>query len=406
MSRRVKNADLESREARRKLKARGKPYWQSIGRGLHLGYRKGKSGGAWVVRRYVGNQSYKVETIAIADDVEDANKVEVLDFWQAQEAARNMRPSTAPKITGYTVADAVRDYLEYLETKQSHRISRQRAGAYILPELGKRAVNDLDEDDLRRWHRKIADQPARVRTRPGETQQFKQANGDSEARRKRELSANIILNLLRAALNRAYKRRKKTGVNSDTAWKLVEPFKGVNVARTRYLSLDECKRLLDACESDFRILVRAALETGARYGELARLRIADFNSDAGTLHIRKSKSGRERHVILSEGGQKFFSELIKGRNDGTSLLLGKEWGNTHQCEPMDRAVAAARIEPRATFHALRHTYASHAVMNGAPLWVVARNMGHADTRMVEKHYGHLAPSYVADAIRAAVPIFG
>jgi integrase len=406
MSRRVKNADLESREARRKLKARGKPYWQSIGRGLHLGYRKGKSGGAWVVRRYVGNQSYKVETIAIADDVEDANKVEVLDFWQAQEAARNMRPSTAPKITGYTVADAVRDYLEYLETKQSHRISRQRAGAYILPELGKRAVNDLDEDDLRRWHRKIADQSARVRTRPGETQQFKQANGDFEARRKRELSANIILNLLRAALNRAYKRRKKTGINSDAAWILVEPFKGVNVARTRYLSLDECKRLLDVCESDFRILVRAALETGARYGELARLRITDFNSDAGTLHIRKSKSGRERHVILSENGQKFFSGLIKGRNDVTSLLLGKEWGNSHQCESMDQAITAAKIEPRATFHALRHTYASHAVMNGAPLWVVARNLGHADTRMVEKHYGHLASSYVADAIRAAVPIFG
>lgn len=111
MARRVKNADLESREARRKLKARGKPYWQSIGKGLHLGYRKGKSGGAWVVRRYVGDQAYKVETIAASDDIEDANEVEVLDFWQAQAAARNMRPGSAPNVKGYTVADAVRDYL-------------------------------------------------------------------------------------------------------------------------------------------------------------------------------------------------------------------------------------------------------------------------------------------------------
>jgi hypothetical protein len=39
------------------------------------------------------------------------------------------------------------------------------------------------------------------------------------------------------------------------------------------------------------------------------------------------------------------------------------------------------------------------VMNGMPLMVVARNLGHADTRLVEKHYGHLAPSYVADAVR-------
>jgi hypothetical protein len=37
--------------------------------------------------------------------------------------------------------------------------------------------------------------------------------------------------------------------------------------------------------------------------------------------------------------------------------------------------------------------------------VVARNLGHADTRMVERHYGHLAPSYIADAIRAAAPTF-
>ena len=45
-------------------------------------------------------------------------------------------------------------------------------------------------------------------------------------------------------------------------------------------------------------------------------------------------------------------------------------------------------------------------MNGVPLLVVAKNLGHADTRMVEKHYGHLAPSYVADAIRVGAPRFG
>jgi hypothetical protein len=45
-------------------------------------------------------------------------------------------------------------------------------------------------------------------------------------------------------------------------------------------------------------------------------------------------------------------------------------------------------------------------MGGAPLLVVAKNLGHSDTRMVEKHYGHLSESYVADAIRAAAPRFG
>ena len=70
------------------------------------------------------------------------------------------------------------------------------------------------------------------------------------------------------------------------------------------------------------------------------------------------------------------------------------------------AVRGATINPPVSFHALRHTWASLAAMNGTPLFVVAKNLGHADARMVERHYGHLAPSYIADAIRAGAPKFG
>jgi integrase len=73
---------------------------------------------------------------------------------------------------------------------------------------------------------------------------------------------------------------------------------------------------------------------------------------------------------------------------------------------MVEACKDAKIEPEISFHVLRHTWASLAVMAGIPLLVVARNFGHADTRMVEKHYGHLAPSYIVDAIRASGPRFG
>ena len=66
----------------------------------------------------------------------------------------------------------------------------------------------------------------------------------------------------------------------------------------------------------------------------------------------------------------------------------------------------AKIDPPQGFHQLRHTWASHAVMNGAPLLVVARNLGHSTTRMVEQVYGHLSAGYVADAIRKAAPTFG
>jgi integrase len=74
--------------------------------------------------------------------------------------------------------------------------------------------------------------------------------------------------------------------------------------------------------------------------------------------------------------------------------------------PMADAVARAKITPAISFHGLRHSWASLAVMNGMPLMVVAKNLGHTDTRMVEKHYGHLSASYVADEIKRAAPRFG
>ena len=65
-----------------------------------------------------------------------------------------------------------------------------------------------------------------------------------------------------------------------------------------------------------------------------------------------------------------------------------------------------KIKPATSFHITRHTWASLAVMNGTPLLVVAKNLGHRDTRMVEKHYGHLAPSFITEAIRAGAPRYG
>ena len=181
-------------------------------------------------------------------------------------------------------------------------------------------------------------------------------------------------------------------------------FRGVDTARIRYLAVDECQRLINASEGDFRTLVRAALYTGARYQELARLTVADFNPDFKTLHIRKSKIGKDRHVHLNPEGQRFFLELTAGRA-GDELLLGREWGRNRQQYQMGIACKRAGLN-YTNFHALRHTYASLSVMAGVPLIVVAKNLGHGDTRMVEKHYGHLAESYIAEAIRNGAPRFG
>ncbi|HME85333.1 MAG TPA: integrase, partial [Roseiarcus sp.] len=96
MARHVRNPKLDSRTAREKLKPSDKPVYSDLGNKVHLGYRKGKRGGSWVLRRYLGDEKkYVTETIAEADDVADADGVNVLDYRQAQDAARALMAARA-----------------------------------------------------------------------------------------------------------------------------------------------------------------------------------------------------------------------------------------------------------------------------------------------------------------------
>jgi integrase len=412
VARTIRDANLETRTARGRLKTRGKPHYRTIEPGLHLGYRKPLSGaGKWVVRHYVGDQAYAVETIATADDSADADGVAILDFRQAQAVARERMVKLAHAAAGkhgpVNVADVVEAYLQFLEgNRKSGKDERYRAEALIIAKLGNEDVEKVTRETLQKWLIDVAKAPARLRTKPGKKQNYREPDDDDEAIRRRKSSANRTWTIFRGALNHAYRDGR---VSSDAPWRRVKPFKNVDAARVRYLSIAEAHRLLNSCESDFRNLVQAALFTGCRYGELCRLAVHDFNPDSGTLAILISKSGKSRHVVLTDEGVKFFAALCAGRA-GDELILrkadGSTWATSHQNRPMADAVAQAHITPAISFHTLRHTYASHTVMNGAPLLVAAKNLGHADTRMVERHYGHLAPSFIADSIRAHAPKFG
>ena len=243
-----------------KRKASGKPYWRAIGKGLHVGYRKGKASGVWVVRRYLGGQNYSMHTIAEADDVLDADGKDVLDFWQAQEAARNLRQRT--RLGPYTVADAVRDYIDRLEGRASWQDTKKRLEAFVLPVFGDKKVAELEADEIRKCHREIAKTPARIRTKAGSEQAYRADNlQEPEPQRKRQASANLCLGLLKAALNLAWREKK---VEFNDAWQRVELFRGVDIPRARYLNVAEAQRLINAAQGDFRGLVQAGLQTGAR----------------------------------------------------------------------------------------------------------------------------------------------
>ena len=146
--------------------------------------------------------------------------------------------------------------------------------AHVLPQLGKIEVASLTADKLRKWHADLARKPPRLRSKSGKEQKYRAFADDEDSLRRRRASANRCLAQLKAALNLAWRENK---TSSDKEWRKVKPFEGADAARVRYLTVVECKRLLNACDPLFRNLVRAALETGARYGELVRLTVADFN---------------------------------------------------------------------------------------------------------------------------------
>jgi len=416
MARTIRDAKLETREARRRLSAQPKPHWRTLRPGqLHLGYccrRKG-SAGYWTTRTYIGvrdaGSPYRIEKLpGIADDFEDANGQTVLSFAEAQDKAlaRQHTAEGAPQ-GRLTVRKAVTNYVEYLRAEgRPTKDTEWRVAAHILPKLGDIEVAALTSDKLRRWLAALASAGVRLRTKKGKAQKHKAVPEDDEAVRRRRSSANRVLTILKAALNFAYDEKH---VSSRDAWgRRVKPFEGVDVARLRYLSVAEAKRFLNACDPQFRLLVRGALETGARYSELARLQVQDFHPDAGAIHIRKSKSGKARHAVLTADGVGFFREVCIGRPGSTTMFErnGKPWRTGDQARLMKAASENAKLTPPVTFHGLRHTWGSLSAMNGVSLQIISQNMGHADSRMAEKHYAHLAPSHVAAVIRAGAPRFG
>lgn len=405
MARAVKDAKLDNPTARRSLTARDKAYWRLIEAGFHLGYRKGVRGGRWQARIYFDGR-YIEKSLGAADDSADAGGVAVLSWSQALAAGRAWRETAMrqalggePIVAKYTVADAVEDYtLDYVRRGGKAEVDLRRAcRRHILPALGHIEVARLTRRKIRDWHAALA--AALPVDRTG-----KAVEGPMNERA-RKASANRLFTNLRAALNFAFRENL---VSSDIAWRQVKAFEKVDKATIRYLTTDEQRRLVNASDPDFRALVRAALFTGCRYGELCRLVASDIDLVSRTLWVQVSKSGYPRHVTLTDEAVEFFSVLLAGKKAGDLALTknGRAWSRSDQSGPMAAACLRARLEPRPRFHDLRHSHGSALAMAGVPLNVIAAQLGHLDTTTTERHYAHLAPSYIAETIRANFPVLG
>jgi integrase len=374
----MKLALLQTREARKKLAPRDAPYYVAVRRGLHIGYRRGTTGGAWSMREHRGGRFVK-RSLGVADDTQPADGSSVLSWSDALRAATGDERPTLTVGGRFTVAQAAEEYFEDASKKRDVASDRSKYAVAIEQPLGARPIADLSTSELKKW---LADQV--------------EATSDRELRRRQQATANRNWTVLRAVLNFAFEHERAP---SADAWKRVRPYKNVDRARERNLSVAEARALLGVLRPPLRELANGSLLTGLRLGELRALRAGDVKG--GAVQIRHSKSGKPRHVPLTAEGVAFFAQLTKGKAADALVFPAPVHNITRQ---MGKACAAAKIE-RATFHDLRRSYGSLLINAGAAPDTIRRLLGHADMRMTLRNYAHLMDEALQTAVDEHLPSF-
>ncbi|WP_243317166.1 tyrosine-type recombinase/integrase [Geothrix paludis] len=428
MARTKRSAALGTRNSRLALEMQ-RDHTETLSAGRYLIYRRPGNGanGSWVARLYdPKTRKMSREPLGHADDFLESDGIKVLDYKQACTKAgfwfkeRERRALLAeggdiPHDGPYTVVDAMRDYLVYLRKKGSRSLSiiETTINAHILPVLGATPVEGLTKKRIDEWRVGLAETGRRKTGRVREEPEHLPAPTTPEEMRKRRDTSNRILTNLKAALNLAHQDGKVQGA---APWRDVKPFKNVGNSRVRFLQGEEPRLLVEACEGDFKSLVIGGLASGARYGELGRCRVKDFSAKPKTLFIEFGKNGKSRYIHLDDEAVAWFASFTKGRDSEETLFrhtgvdrvkrkVSDDWMPYDQVHLMKKAWKKAGIT-KVTFHELRHTYASNLILQGMQLLYVAAQLGHSDTRMVEKYYGHLVPSAVAMAVKKHGPKLG
>lgn len=425
MSKVLKEAPLTTRNARSKLPSGY--HWRAIDPDTHLGYRKGERGGRWLVRWRVG-KGYAQFTLARADDAFDANGAEVLDFHQATVAARahvkEARSEAKAVADGpvLTVTTAIDDYLKKREARERaergdrglKRDARSRLTRYVMSApLATVHLHKLTDRDLSSWREAL---PADLS--PG--------------------SVRRTVNDLKAALNAAA-RKDRGRLPPDLPGHIKAGLATVDAtpaqARQQVLPDPDVRRIVSAAwavdsagnhEGDLARLILVLAATGARFGQVAALRVADVQAKDGRIMVPVSKKGRgtksRSHIGVRVGSDVLdaLKPVLAGRKGTERLLLrwrhvqvkGAEWVRDHRgpwqsaselARPWVEIVRTAEL-PEVVPYSLRHSSIVRGLRSNLPVRLVAA-LHDTSSAMIERHYA----AYVVDALddlaaRAVVPL--
>ena len=345
-----------------RLRPREREYTVWDSRASGLGVRVRPSGGlSYVLLLDMGGGTKRVSLGRVG--------VKSLDEVRRECHARRANPEPAARTGPARPVPLFRDFAAG-PWKEAHfdrykpstkRTARYELAAQLLPTFGAEPLDRIGEAGIRRWFERYS------RTAPG--------------------NANHVLQRLKQILTFAVacghiQRNPADGIAFNRRPKL-----------TRFLSREEVTRLHRVLDAQTRKesrqqadIVRLLLLTGCRRGEIVRLRWSEVRD--GTLALADSKTG-PRTVPL---GSRARAILDRQPRTGSPFVFPSPHDPVRPRSPdlglWYRVRREAGIED-VRLHDLRHTMASHAVMNGVPVPVVSRLLGHSSVHMTLR-YAHLA----------------
>ena len=415
LARTVKDVRLESRAARERLKPRKKPYFRSIEAGRHVGYYKGQRGGSWLARMG-GAGRYHEHRLGAADDVRDANGLDVLSFIQAQAAARDWFDELAREqdakggVATKTVRNVVESYIEARDAREAARQGRsvKSSAAHKLTlhvlaneELAGMELHRLTAHELRRWR---AELPGTAASRQRISNDFKAA-------------------LNEAAPSAAVRLAIKEGLASPKN-EVHEPDDDATAGiESKILTDDETRRLLKVIrelgDDDLYRLCLVMAATGARFAQVRRLKVRDVQAQRSRIMVPPSHKGRvgraSRAPVPVPVGQDVIDALLPVTKDrrGSDPLLERwrhiqtapmvwkrdrrgPWQSAAElARPIRAAVKAAELPISVSAYSFRHSSIVRSLRENLPVRLVAQ-LHDTSIAMIERNYTR----FMADALES------
>ncbi|MEK7067552.1 MAG: tyrosine-type recombinase/integrase, partial [Patescibacteria group bacterium] len=153
------------------------------------------------------------------------------------------------------------------------------------------------------------------------------------------------------------------------------------------LSREEIKKILSAIQNNkHKLMVGLAYGAGLRISEVINLKVQDINLDELILHLKEAKGKKDRITILPEKLKKDLAAAAVGKRGNDYVFESNRGGKLNERSAQvvfERALRASGIKKPATFHSLRHSFATHLLENGVDVRYVQELLGHANIRTTQ-----------------------